>query len=123
MLNLKTPSAFRYPPWLLTCLLLLLPLQMVSAAQANIDRPFTDAADLVVSALDTSGLIVTERADTDRFVILYAQGEAQQSVAITLFALPEQNDRITVTVNSASPADEHFDSQLLHAIRTALLEP
>jgi hypothetical protein len=122
MLNLTSPGASSYPLWLLACLLLL-PLQMASAAQASVERPFIDAADLVVSALNDSGLVVKERADTDRFVILYVQGEAQQSVAITLFALPEQTDRITVTVNSASPADEHLDSQLLQSIRSVLLEP
>ena len=122
MLNLTTPGASVYPLCLLACLLLL-PLQMASAAQASVERPFTDAADIVVSALDDSGLVIKERADTDRFVILYAQGEAQQSVAITLFALPEQTDRITITVNSASPADKHFDNQLLQTIRSALLEP
>ena len=122
MPNLKTPSASMYPLWLLVCLLLL-PSQMTSAAQASVEHPFIDAADLIVSALDNSGLVVKERADTDRFVILYAQGEAQQSVAITLFALPEQTDRITITVNSASPADEHLDHQLLQSIRKALLKP
>jgi|GEM_PF-3122837 len=122
MLNVKTLSVFIFLLRLVSCLLLL-PSHLASAAQASVERPFIDAADLVVSALDDSGLVVKERADTDRFVILYVQGEAQQSVAITLFALPEQTDRITITVNSASPADEHLDNQLLQSIRSVLLEP
>lgn len=122
MLKLKFLRAAVYRLCLIGCLPLMAA-EMASAAQASIERPFADAANHVVTALETAGLIIKERADTDRFAIVYAQGDAQQSVAITLFALPEQTDRITITVNSASPADEYFDHQMLQSIRTALLEP
>ncbi|XOV83966.1 MAG: hypothetical protein ACFHXK_02390 [bacterium] len=111
--------------WLLGSLLLI-PSMPVSAAQASLSRPFEDAVDIVISVLESSGITIQERADTDRFVILYAQGDAQgetqRSIAVTLFALPRQTDRMTLTVNSASPADEHFDHQLLQSIRARLLE-
>lgn len=102
---------------------MLLSSQLASAAQASVDRSFAGAADIVVSTLESSGITIKERADTDRFVILYAERESQQSVAITMFALPEQSDRMTITVNSASPADELFDAQLLQSIRAQLLDP
>ena len=122
MLKPNTRCASRYALWGLAGWLLLSS-HLASAAQAIVNRPFTGAADSIVRTLESSGLTIKERADTDRFVILYAERETQQSVAITLFALPEQNDRMTVTVNSASPADEHFDNQLLQSIRAQLLEP
>ncbi len=122
MLNLNSFDASRYLLWLMAGLLMTSS-HLASAAQASIDRPFIGAADIVVRTLESSAITIKERADTDRFVILYAEGEAQQSVAITLFALPQQSDRMTVTVNSASPADQHFDNQLLQAIRAKLLEP
>jgi hypothetical protein len=122
MLKPNSSWVSRYLLWVLTGVLLMSS-PLARAAQASIDRPFTGAADIVVSTLKSSGITIKERADTDRFVILYAERETQQSVAITLFALPQQSDRMTVTINSASPADEHFDNQLLQSIRAQLLEP
>ena len=103
--------------------LVLMSTQIAFAAQATLSRTFTGAADVVDNALMSSGMTVKERADTDRFVILYAEGVDQQSVAVTVFSLPDQTDRVTVTVNSASPADEHFDHQLLRSLQAQLLAP
>lgn len=95
--------------------------QLATAAQATLPVAFNIAAERIEPALESAGLTLMERADTERFALFFAEADNQQSITITVFSLPEQLDRVTVTVNSAAPADVSVNEQLLQVIRTELL--
>jgi len=95
--------------------------QLVSAAQATLPVAFDVAAERIEPALESAGLTLMERADTERFALFFAEADNQQSITITVFALPKQLDRVTVTVNSAAPADISVNHQLMQAIRAEIL--
>ncbi len=95
--------------------------QLAWAAQATLPVAFEIAAERIEPALESAGLTLLERADTERFALFFAEADNQQSITITVFALPKQLDRVTVTVNSAAPADVSVNHQLMQAIRAEIL--
>jgi len=99
---------------LLLCLILAC--GSVEAAERTVNATFTDLVQNVERALESTDLILTEFAQTERFAIFYIDRPEAGAVTVTLYTLPQQNGRATLTVHSDSPQDPLFDRRLLQSL-------
>ena len=87
----------------------------IEAAERTVNATFTDLVQNVERALESTDLILNEFAQTERFAIFYIDRPESGAVTVTVYTLPQQNGRTTLTVHSDSPQDSLFDRRLLQS--------
>ncbi len=95
--------------------LCLLPLSGWGAEQ-TLTTSFTQLLDEVERTLEREGLALEQQARTDRFAIFYLRREGGGGATVSLYTLPQQDTRVTLTVNSDSPTDPMFERNLLRLL-------
>ena len=86
------------------------------AAEQTVTASFTTLMEEVEEILLSQGVAVEEQAQTDRFAIFYLTRESGGGATVSLYMLPQQDTRVTITVHSDSPADPLFDRSLLRQL-------
>ena len=86
------------------------------AAQQTVTASFVTLMEEVEETLLSQGFAVEEQAQTDRFAIFYLTRDGGGGATVSLYMLPQQDTRVTITVNSDSPSDLLFDRNLLRQL-------
>lgn len=104
-------------------LLLFLIARSALAAEQTVTASFVTLFEEVEETLLSQGYAVEEQAQTDRFAIFYFTRDGGGGATVSLYTLPQQDTRVTVTVNSDSPADPLFDRNLLRQLTNTNGQP
>ena len=86
------------------------------AAEQTLTASFAALLDAVEETLREQEIEILEQAETDRFAIFYLSRQGGGGATVSLYTLPQQDNRVTLTVNSDSPADPLFDRDLLRQL-------
>ena len=97
----------------LLCSFLLL--SHAQAAEQTVNAAFSDLVQNVEQTIESTDLVISEFAQTERFAIFYIDRPEEGAVTVTLYTLPQQSGRVTLTVHSDSPQDTLFDRRLLQS--------
>ncbi len=76
--------------------------------------------DAVEETLQARQIRVLERAQTDRFALLYATESDGSHITISVRQLPADPDRARISITSDSPANPNLDRALLNALSAAV---
>ena len=90
------------------------------AAEELIDASQERLLKAVDTTLQARGISVLERAQTDRFALIYAREDDGSHLSISVRQLPADPDRARITIESDSPANPNLDRALLEALNASL---
>ncbi len=76
--------------------------------------------DAVEETLLGREISVLERAQTDRFALIYAAENNGSHITISVRQLPADPDRARISITSDSPANPNLDRALLNALSDAI---
>jgi hypothetical protein len=93
---------------------------LLQAAEASFHNTQQHLLTQLEELFPEQQMAVRELATTDRFVLLYATHAGGTNVTVTLRQLPQQADRIDLTVITDSPRDVALETDLVNGLRARL---